>query len=110
MSDNQDDDFAIVFGAAMDSDSDAIQTILAAGKNIDALNAYGKSALHMAILNSSPGMVDFLLRHGADPQSSTSAGETALELARQMERWQILSLLEKQAERKEQITSAKKNE
>ena len=96
MSHNQPDDFAKICGAAHDGNDEVMRAFLNAGINIDAF-AYGKSSLHMAICNSSPEIVDFLLRHGADPRIKTSAGngeETALELAVSLKRWHIIPLLE----------------
>ena len=49
---------------AQDGNAESVQYLIEGGANIDARNARGQSALHLAALAQSPETVEFLLKSG----------------------------------------------
>jgi len=70
--------FATVAGAARDADIEAVKKQLAAGADVNALEADGTSALLWAAYQSSPELVKILLDAGADPNAANDFGVTPL--------------------------------
>ena len=53
-----------------------IDVLLAAGADVNAVDAVGRNVLHYAL--EAPKFLDFFLKKGADPNARTADGETAL--------------------------------
>lgn len=65
--------------AVRSSDLDQLQTMLAAGRSLDACNRNGETLLHLACRRSTVATVEWLLDHGRVPASlADSIGRTAL--------------------------------
>ncbi len=67
--------------AAVTNQLPALRTLLAAGAAVDATDARGNSALHMAVEARAHGTVEALLEAGADRTLRNREGRTPLELA-----------------------------
>ena len=52
------------FLTVQDGNAESVQHLVEGGANIDARNARGQSALHLAALAQSPETVEFLLKSG----------------------------------------------
>ena len=59
----------------------AVELLLAAGANPNAVGDMGQTPLHVAISGGSVDIVAALIRHGARPGIRTEFGDTALERA-----------------------------
>ena len=60
-----------------------VQQLLAQGANINARDAQGRTALMLAAMGSNPGLVELLMKAGADPDLRDHAGWRAVDLAEQ---------------------------
>ncbi|MCY3945094.1 MAG: ankyrin repeat domain-containing protein [Anaerolineaceae bacterium] len=70
---------ALLTRAAHDGDLAAVQGLLAAGANVNADDAFGRSALHEAAFWGHERILDHLLRAGADVEARDAAGRTPLD-------------------------------
>ncbi len=52
--------------AAQDGNTDAVSHLLSGGANVDARNARGQAALHLAALAQSPETVEVILKEGKE--------------------------------------------
>ncbi|CAH8557151.1 unnamed protein product [Schistosoma bovis] len=66
---------------AKNGDLDSIKQMIKEGVNINEQDETGWTVLHEACVRNLPRMVDYLLRHGADPSISNISGEMALHCA-----------------------------
>ncbi|CAH8535970.1 unnamed protein product [Schistosoma mattheei] len=66
---------------AKNGDLDSIKQMIKEGVNINEQDETGWTVLHEACVRNLPRMVDYLLRHGADPSISNINGEMALHCA-----------------------------
>ncbi|CAH8506990.1 unnamed protein product, partial [Schistosoma turkestanicum] len=66
---------------ARNGDLDSIKQMVKEGVNINEQDETGWTVLHEACLRNLPRMVDYLLRHGADPGIANMNGDTALHSA-----------------------------
>lgn len=64
------------------------------GENLNAKNIYGRTALMLAAKYGQAGLVELLLNHGADVDTSDENGRTALDYAYQTEHQQVAALIE----------------
>ena len=71
-----------------------IRLLLKAGAKVNAASGQG-TALHEAVEENRPDVVRLLLKAGADPQMTDGRGQSALDLARQKRRRNIVALLER---------------
>jgi len=93
-----------LFAYAMTGDLQQVETLIAAGADVNALSVvsnspvYGRlghnTALMFATAAGKQAMVEFLLAHGADPSLRNLAGETALSMALQNDNPAIATLLQ----------------
>jgi hypothetical protein len=67
--------------AAADGDLTSLGAQLAAGGDIDARDADGRTALMLATLNGRTDAVSLLLAHGADPRAADAHGTTPMQAA-----------------------------
>jgi ankyrin repeat protein len=65
------------------SDRLAVQALIDAGAEIDAVGDMGQTPLHVAVMRNDELLVEALLRAGADPNVRSEFGDTPLELAEQ---------------------------
>ena len=72
------DDFNDLFRAATDGNTERLQSLLAAGLNVNAKSATGRTALMGACYNGNLRNVKVLLNYGADVNATDSMGNTAL--------------------------------
>ncbi len=70
--------FATIATAARDADVEAVRQQIAAGADVNALEADGTSALIWAAYQASPELVSMLLKAGADPNHANNFGVTPL--------------------------------
>ena len=70
------------------------RSLLNAGANPNATREDGSSLLSVMIVKGNTPMVRLLLSKGADPSAADGRGRTALELARELQRTELLGLLE----------------
>ncbi|CAH8573046.1 unnamed protein product [Schistosoma rodhaini] len=66
---------------AKNGDLDSIKQMIKEGVNINEQDETGWTVLHEACVRNLPRMVDYLLRHGADPSISNINGDVALHCA-----------------------------
>ncbi|CAH8557314.1 unnamed protein product [Schistosoma margrebowiei] len=66
---------------AKNGDLDSVKQMIKEGVNINEQDETGWTVLHEACVRNLPRMVDYLLRHGADPSISNINGEMALHCA-----------------------------
>ena len=62
-------------------DVEQMATLLAQGADVEARNAHGWTALHIAAAGGDPAVVALLLQHGADVQAQSHIGTTPLDNA-----------------------------
>lgn len=67
--------------AAANGDLLTVRQLLQRGVDLDATNAFDRSALHLAVIRNRPDVVRLLLAHGADPNGQDDSGRTALHWA-----------------------------
>ncbi len=65
----------------IDSSLEAVKTILQMGVDINAVNANGESAMHMAAFSGTGPVVQFLADHGAQVDVRNKSGETPWSMA-----------------------------
>ncbi|XP_047449235.1 ankyrin repeat and protein kinase domain-containing protein 1 [Mugil cephalus] len=70
--------------------------LIAHHTDVNAVNAEKSSPLHLAALHGCVPIVKALLLNGADRTLQDSSGSTALNVAQQCEKWEIVELLEKE--------------
>lgn len=70
------------------------RSLLNAGANPNATRDDGSSLLSVMIVKGNTPMVRLLLSKGADPSAADGRGRTALELARELQRTELIGLLE----------------
>ena len=58
-----------------------MRVLLAQGADVNARNAHGWTALHVAAAGGDPAVVELLLQHGADVHAQSHIGTTPLENA-----------------------------
>lgn len=80
-------------GAAEAGDLTALRAQLAAGGDIDARDAQGRTALLLATLHGQPRAVALLLADGADPNAADAQGTTPLQAAVAADEREIIALL-----------------
>jgi len=90
-------DFSGLHGYAMRDDIAAISAFLSAneGADINVLDEYGYTALHLAADRGNIATVEFLLKQGADKTLKDTDGYTATDLATIAQRHDIVALLER---------------
>jgi ankyrin repeat protein len=59
-------------------DLETAQLLIRAGAKVDRATRYGVTPLYLACVAGDAGMIDALLKAGADPKSANPGGETAL--------------------------------
>ncbi|KAH8812856.1 ankyrin repeat protein [Xylogone sp. PMI_703] len=69
-----------LFNAIVHSDIGAIKDVLSSGVDVESRDAFGRTALQLAILSASVEVVKCLLDHGAAVDSWTKQGEATLHL------------------------------
>ncbi|HEX4618612.1 MAG TPA: ankyrin repeat domain-containing protein [Steroidobacteraceae bacterium] len=79
--------------AAGAGDLTALRAQLAAGGDIDARDAQGRTALLLATLHGQPRAVALLLADGADPNAADAQGTTPLQAAVAADEREIIALL-----------------
>jgi ankyrin repeat protein len=67
--------------AASEGDTDAVQTLLEKGVNVNAEDEHGQTALMRAAFNGRMGVAQLLLAKGADVNARGKEGQTALMVA-----------------------------
>ena len=67
--------------AALESDAEAVTSLLVEGADPNVVDGYGWGPLHLAVLRADPEVVSALLEAGADPNAQSVDGLTALHLA-----------------------------
>ena len=72
--------------AAQAGDVAAVNSLLAAGLDVNAANNWGETALHVATFSDRTEVVNILIANGADPELKSMVGLTALDLAERRER------------------------
>ena len=80
-------DFTPFLWAACNDDTKGVRALLAAGVNINVQDKNGNHALIFAVRNGNRGMVDFLVRSGADVSLSNDLLQTAADLLEQEIKW-----------------------
>jgi len=60
------------------NDGETVALLLRSGANAAATNRYGVKPLTLAAINGHAGIIEQLIKAGADPNTATSEGETAL--------------------------------
>ena len=69
--------------AARNGDLKSVQSLIAAGCNVDARDADGRTALHLAVAGKHSAAMIALLEAGADPRRADRAGKTPMRQAAQ---------------------------
>lgn len=72
---------ATIYTAARDGDLSTVQTLVAQGADVNAVNENGSTALHFAADKGRTEVVRFLLDHGASVNVKSKSGSTPLLLA-----------------------------
>lgn len=67
--------------AVNSGDIEAVKDLFAMDANVNAVNPYGNSALHLAASNGDENMVRLLVQYGADVSLTDEKGNTALHVA-----------------------------
>ncbi len=89
------EDLPPLIAAAKDGDCSQIQTLLHNGANIHArYTKFGVTALMIAAAQQPKEVVELLLKNGADPNARSTAGETALSLARESPHKGVVAVLQ----------------
>ncbi len=84
---------APIYLAARDGRIDKVRSLIASGADINAVNAYGRSALMSAVYLRNRKIVRELLVEGADVNTVDAQGKTALILATAKEDMDIVQML-----------------
>ncbi|XP_049944369.1 GA-binding protein subunit beta-1-like [Schistocerca serialis cubense] len=79
--------------AAYRGDVEAVRLLVGAGAAADARSDAGWTPLHWAAFNGHAEVAAALLVAGADRGATTVGGQTALDLARQWNRWRLVEML-----------------
>jgi ankyrin repeat protein len=79
--------------AAMHGNVDVAKVLLENGADAN-VNDQGLTSLHLAALGGCADMVELLLKHGADPSIRDSDGKTALDIARESNRKDVVKIIE----------------
>ncbi len=74
-------------------DVGAVDALIAAGADLGARDAFGRTALHHAVMNPVPAVITALLRAGGDPELQDRAGSSARDLARERGVPAVIALL-----------------
>jgi ankyrin repeat protein len=80
--------------AAASRSSEMVSLLLRCGASVNARQHGGWTALHAAALHKDARMARVLLEHGADPRQRADDGRTAVDLAREKQASDVLSLLD----------------
>ena len=78
----EDTQMTLLHIAVQDNNIDAVEKLLAAHANIDAINGLGMTVLHIAINNKNQYIVKLLLKAGADIDIQDKNGYMAIQLAK----------------------------
>jgi ankyrin repeat protein len=70
-----------LFAAAKWGDAVLAEMLIAEGAKLDAVNEYGETALHQAIMSRSRAVAEVLIAHGADVNARSREGRTPLYFA-----------------------------
>jgi Zn-dependent protease with chaperone function len=73
---------------------EAARLLLEAGANVNAVDIYGSTPLLDAVNYETPEMVAVLLEYGADPSIKDENGMSAIDLAREYQNQEIITLLD----------------
>jgi ankyrin repeat protein len=79
--------------AAVTSDGDLVERLLAAGAQVDAVDSQGTDALLASALQGDPKVIATLLRHGAEPFGKRATGLTPIEAAEAAGHAEIAAIL-----------------
>lgn len=63
---------------------EAVQAAVELGGDVNATNEYGMTALHAASFIGADSIVEFLIKHGANPDAKDLFGQTPLSIAKQV--------------------------
>jgi ankyrin repeat protein len=88
------DGYTPLIVAAYTDRAPIVRALLAAGARIDSTESSGLTALHCAVREGSAEALKALIAAGADPRIRTSTGEDAFDIARKLDRSDLLSILE----------------
>jgi ankyrin repeat protein len=82
--------------AARDGNDEIVQVLLNAGASVDPVNTFGNTPLWENIMAPTTDVktIATLLRHGADPSKKNNRGVAPIDLARQIGRNDLVTLLE----------------
>jgi ankyrin repeat protein len=82
--------------AARDQKEPIVRALLEAGAKVDPVDVFGNTPLWRAVSNASPNLdvVKELLAHGADPFKKSKSGVAPIDIARDMERSDLVALFE----------------
>jgi ankyrin repeat protein len=87
-----------LMSAVFNGQEDAVKALLEKGADLK-LNAGGYNALSLAVERGNKSMVKMLLEAGAHPKARPKGGMSALEIARQKGRTDLVELLESYAKK-----------
>ena len=81
--------------AAMQGNIEAVKQYLAAGKDVNAKDSFGRTLLHWTADRGHQEIVEFLIANNADVNTQDMSGNTPLSLARNWSRNEIVEILGK---------------
>jgi len=90
--------------AVHQGNTEITEALIDKGAAINAIDSNGKSLLMVAVVQNKLPMVELLLRKGIDETLTNNGGQTALDIARQLHRDEIVDVLEKYIQTKKTLT------
>jgi Ankyrin repeats (3 copies) len=81
--------------AAANGDLQTLRSMLGQPRDIDAVDAFGRTALMLATLNAKQSAVEVLLSYGANPNIADAQGRTPLAVARELRQPEIAAALQR---------------